>query len=145
MSDEMNNELLENLRSQSGIGFGGGVGIEYVDITPDKVVVTVEVGPHLHQPHGIVHGGVYCAIAEQVASVAGAVWLGGEGRVVGVNNSTDFLRAVTEGTLTATGTPIHRGRSQQLWRVEITDDSGRLAAVGQVRLANLQAPAAGEG
>ncbi|MBB1010426.1 PaaI family thioesterase, partial [Dietzia sp. SLG510A3-3B2-2] len=66
------------------------------------------------------------------------VWLGGEGKVVGVNNSTDFLRAVTEGTLTATGTPVHRGRSQQLWRVEIEDDRGRTAAVGQVRLANLQ-------
>jgi len=43
-----------------------------------------------------------------------------------------------EGTLAATGTPVHRGRSQQLWRVEIEDDRGRTAAVGQVRLANLQ-------
>lgn len=145
MSDETIRELRDVLRSGSGSGFGGGIGIEYVDVTPDRVVVTVEVGPHLHQPHGIVHGGVYCAIAEQVASAAGAVWLGGEGRVVGVNNSTDFLRAVTGGTLTATGTPVHRGRSQQLWRVEITDDSGRLAAVGQVRLANLHPPAAREG
>ncbi len=142
MSDETSNAFLEVLRSGSGSGFGGGIGIEYVDISPDRAVVTVEVGPHLHQPHGIVHGGVYCAIAEQVASAAGAVWLGGEGRVVGVNNSTDFLRAVTEGTLTATGTPVHRGRTQQLWRVEITDDSGRMVAVGQVRLANLHPPAA---
>nr|WP_264887716.1 PaaI family thioesterase [Dietzia sp. NCCP-2495] len=126
------------VRDNSGVGFGGGVGMEYTEVGPDKVVVTVEVGPHLHQPYGIVHGGVYCAIAEEVASIAGAVWLGGESKVVGVNNSTDFLRAVTEGTLTATGTPVHRGRSQQLWRVEIADDQGRLAAVGQVRLANLQ-------
>lgn len=129
MSDGSVNELLELVRSQSGVGFGGGIGIEYVEITPDKVVVSIEVGPHLHQPYGIVHGGVYCAIAEQVASIAGAVWLGGEGKVVGVNNNTDFLRAVTKGTLTATGTPVHRGRSQQLWRVEITDDEGRTAAV----------------
>lgn len=142
MSDDSVNDLLELVRSQSGQGFGGGIGIEYVDITPDKVVASVEIGPHLHQPYGIVHGGVYCAIAEQVASVAGAVWLGGEGKVVGVNNNTDFLRAVTEGTLTATGTPVHRGRSQQLWRVEITDDTGRTAAVGQVRLANLEPPVA---
>ena len=145
MSDATTDELLERLRETSGIGFGGLVGIEYVEITPDRVVATVEVGPHLHQPHGIVHGGVHCAIVEQVASVAGAVWLGGQGRVVGVNNSTDFLRAVTEGTLTATGVPVHRGRSQQLWRIEIADESGRLAAVGQVRLANLEAPAPREG
>ncbi len=135
---ESNTELIKNIRETQGLGFGGGIGLEYGEVGPDKVVATVVVGPHLHQPYGIVHGGVYCAVAEQVASVAGAVWLGGEGKVVGVNNSTDFLRAVTEGTLTAVGTPVHRGRSQQLWRVEITDDSGRLVAVGQVRLANLQ-------
>ena len=131
-------DFIQMVRDNSGVGFGGGVGMEYTEVGPDKVVVTVEVGPHLHQPYGIVHGGVYCAIAEEVASIAGAVWLGGESKVVGVNNSTDFLRAVTEGTLTATGTPVHRGRSQQLWRVEIADDQGRLAAVGQVRLANLR-------
>ena len=138
MSDAVENEFIQLIRGRSGTGFGGGIGIDYREITPDRVVVSVDVASHLHQPYGIVHGGVYCAIAEEVASVAGAVWLGGEGKVVGVNNSTDFLRAVTEGTLTATGTPVHRGRSQQLWRVEITDDEGRLAAVGQVRLANLQ-------
>ena len=138
MSDAVENEFIQLIRGRSGTGFGGGIGIDYREITPDRVVVSVDIAPHLHQPYGIVHGGVYCAIAEEVASVAGAVWLGGEGKVVGVNNSTDFLRAVTEGTLTATGTPVHRGRSQQLWRVEITDDEGRLDAVGQVRLANLQ-------
>ncbi|MCZ4541027.1 PaaI family thioesterase [Dietzia maris] len=138
MSEAARSEFINMIRSHSGTGFGGGIGMEYTEVTPDKVVVTVTVGPHLHQPYGIVHGGVYCAIAEEVASIAGAVWLGGEGKVVGVNNSTDFLRAVTEGTLTATGTPVHRGRSQQLWRVEIEDDRGRTAAVGQVRLANLQ-------
>lgn len=138
MSDTARREFIDMIRAHSGAGFGGGIGMEYTQVTPDKVVVAVTVGPHLHQPYGIVHGGVYCAIAEEVASVAGAVWLGGEGKVVGVNNSTDFLRAVTEGTLTATGTPVHRGRSQQLWRVEIEDDQGRTAAVGQVRLANLQ-------
>lgn len=138
MSDATSSDFIQMVRGQSGEGFGGGIGMEYVEITPDRVVITVEIGPHLHQPYGIVHGGVYCAIAEEVASIAGAVWLGGEGKVVGVNNSTDFLRAVTEGTLTATGTPVHRGRSQQLWRVEIAGDDGRMAAVGQVRLANLQ-------
>jgi uncharacterized protein (TIGR00369 family) len=138
MSEAARSEFIDMIRSHSGTGFGGGIGMEYTEVTPDKVVVTVTVGPHLHQPYGIVHGGVYCAIAEEVASIAGAVWLGGEGKLVGVNNSTDFLRAVTEGTLTATGTPVHRGRSQQLWRVEIEDDRGRTAAVGQVRLANLQ-------
>lgn len=58
--------------------------------------------------------------------------------MVGVNNNTDFFRAVAEGTLTSTATPLHRGRSQQLWLVEtVIDADGRLASRGQVRLQNL--------
>ena len=69
-----------------------------------------------------------------------ATWLrarGDGGNVVGVSNHTDFLRAVRDGTVDVRGTPIHRGRSQQLWLAEITDDQGRLVARGQVRLQNL--------
>ena len=66
------------------------------------------------------------------------LWLADDGRVVGVNNNTDFYRGVTEGRLTSTARPIHRGRSQQVWAVETTDAEGRLVARGQVRLQNLR-------
>ncbi len=59
------------------------------------------------------------------------------GKVVGVNNSTDFYRAVREGDLTSTALPVHRGRSQQVWVVETLDAEGRMVARGQVRLQNL--------
>ncbi|HEY0357807.1 MAG TPA: PaaI family thioesterase, partial [Mycobacteriales bacterium] len=91
----------------------------------------------LHQPYGIVHGGVYCSVVETAASVGGALWLGERGQVVGVSNQTDFLRAVRDGELTATATPVHRGRLQQLWTVEITDEQDRLVSRGQVRLQNI--------
>jgi uncharacterized protein (TIGR00369 family) len=65
------------------------------------------------------------------------VWLGEKGKVVGVNNNTDFFRAVAEGELASTATPLHRGRSQQLWVVETRDAEDRLVARGQVRLQNL--------
>src|SRR4051794_19035021 len=64
-----------------------------VEASGDKVVVTCPVRPHLHQPYGILHGGVYCSIVETAASVAGAMWLGDEGYVVGVVNTTNFIRA----------------------------------------------------
>ncbi len=63
---------------------------------------------------------------------------GNQGKVVGVANQTDFLRSVRVGELLAEALPIHRGRSQQLWAVEIMDGDGRLAARGQVRLQNLR-------
>ena len=87
---------------------------------------------------------MYCSIVESVASVSAGVWLestGGGRNVVGVNNNTDFLRAITAGVVTAVSTPIHRGRRQQLWMVEIAGADGRLVARGQVRLQNLPADA----
>jgi 1,4-dihydroxy-2-naphthoyl-CoA hydrolase len=113
------------------------LGFEFTELSGDRVVVTWKLVPGHHQPSGIVHGGVYCAVVESAASLGAAQWLGDRGTVVGVANQTDFLRAVSQGRLTAIATPLHRGRSQQLWLVEITDEQQRLVARGQVRLQNL--------
>ncbi|MFC0033871.1 PaaI family thioesterase [Micromonospora chaiyaphumensis] len=120
-------------------GFVALLGLKLDEVSGDRVVIRWQVRPELQQPYGIQHGGVYCSVVETAASIGGALWLGDKGKVVGVANQTDFLRAVRDGELTAVGTPIHRGRSQQLWLVEITDDSDRLVARGQVRLQNLTA------
>jgi 1,4-dihydroxy-2-naphthoyl-CoA hydrolase len=111
--------------------------VELTSFTDDELVVTWTVGPESHQPFGILHGGVHCMVIEGLCSMAAQRWLGGEGQVVGVNNNTDFYRAVTAGRLTSTTRPLHRGRSQQVWVVETTDEDGRLVARGQVRLQNL--------
>jgi uncharacterized protein (TIGR00369 family) len=100
------------------------------------------VGPQHLQPYGIVHGGVYCSVVEASASIGAALWYGERGQVVGAANNTNFLRAVREGRLVATATPVHRGRSQQLWQVEVLDDADRLVARGEVRLQNLATTAA---
>lgn len=118
-------------------GFAELLGLELVDTSAEGVILRWKVRPELLQPWGILHGGVHCSVVETAASIAGALWFGERGQVVGVANSTDFLRPVREGVLTARATPIHRGRSQQLWLVEITDESERLVARGQVRLANI--------
>jgi uncharacterized protein (TIGR00369 family) len=121
----------------SGGRFGDLVGMRMVAATADRAVLEWDVTDDLHQPYGILHGGVYCTAVETAASWAAALWHGERGRVVGVSNTTDFLRAVSAGRLTATATPVHRGRSQQLWQVDVTDSSSRLVARGQVRLQNL--------
>jgi uncharacterized protein (TIGR00369 family) len=118
-------------------GFIRLLGIEFAEIGADRVVATWTARPELHQPHGIVHGGVHCGVHETLASVGAAAWMGERGKVVGVNNNTDFYRAVREGTLTCTATPLHRGRSQQVWLVETLTEDGKVAARGQVRLQNL--------
>lgn len=116
-------------------GFDSVIGLTWDDVTPDGVVASFEVTPQLQQPYGILHGGVLCSVVESVGSVSGAAWYGGP--VVGTSNHTNFLRATREGRLTARSTPIHRGKTQQLWDIDITDEQGRLVAKGQLRLANL--------
>lgn len=115
-------------------------GIAITFASPDECVGELEIGSRHHQPYGVVHGGVYCTIAETVASTGAAIWAmtNGMAGAVGVTNKTDFLRPTTEGTLIARATPIHRGRSQQLWQVEIArEEDGKLAAHSQVRLHNV--------
>jgi 1,4-dihydroxy-2-naphthoyl-CoA hydrolase len=124
--------------------FDKELGLEFTEISPDRTRAQLDVAPKLLQPMGIVHGGVYCAMIESLASVAAYTWMaakGGDGSVVGVNNNTDFLRAIGSGMIYGTAIPIHRGRRQQLWQVTIVDPDDRLVARGQVRLQNLEAEA----
>jgi 1,4-dihydroxy-2-naphthoyl-CoA hydrolase len=118
------------------------LGLRLDEVTPDRVVISWTITPEQHQPFGLLHGGVHCVVVETVASVGGHAWYTGRspgGQVVGVSNQTDFFRAVSAGDLVAVGTPLHRGRLQQLWQAEIRDDQQRLVARGQVRLQNLEA------
>ncbi len=126
---------------QAGVGaFVEHLGLTMVEASADRVVATWTIGPHLLQPYGIVHGGVHCSVVETLASLGAGIWFGDRGTVVGASNQTDFYRAVTQGDVSSTATPIHRGRSQQVWLVENRDDQGRLLARGQVRLQNLASP-----
>ncbi|MBB3604030.1 uncharacterized protein (TIGR00369 family) [Mycolicibacterium sp. BK556] len=120
--------------------FDNELGLVFTELTPEGAKAQLEVQPKLLQPMGIVHGGVYCSMIESMASTSAFVWLAanGGGNVVGVNNNTDFLRAIGEGTVYGVTEPVHRGRRQQLWLVTIRDDKDRLLARGQVRLQNLE-------
>ena len=131
--------MTTDLPAGLGDGFDAELGLTYLEMTPDGGRARLEITDKLLQPWGIAHGGVHCSVIESLASVSAHVWLteNGGGTVVGVNNNTDFLRAIKSGTVTATSTPIHRGRRQQLWLITITDADDRVVARGQVRLQNI--------
>jgi 1,4-dihydroxy-2-naphthoyl-CoA hydrolase len=129
----------EDLKLVEGLSaFMRATGLHFEEVTDEKVTAWIDIGPEHHQPNGIVHGGVYTSAIEQAASF-GASFAAPEGyNVVGVHNSTNFIRAISEGRVRISGSPIQRGRSQQLWEVRVTSDQdGSLIAIGQVRLANL--------
>ena len=115
------------------------LGITVESASADEVTISMEIGPDHLQAAGILHGGVHCTLVETAASIGGYLWWSaqpGGGNVAGVNNNTDFLRSISAGRITATATPIHRGRTGQLWLVVITDEAGKAIGRGQVRLHN---------
>jgi uncharacterized protein (TIGR00369 family) len=116
-------------------GLDNTLGVRIVSASVTEVVAELEVTPSHHQPMGIVHGGLYCTLAETVCSIGASLAAMAYGRViVGVDNHTSFLKAVRSGTLRATARPLATGRSTQLWEASITDAAGTLVATGRVRL-----------
>jgi len=116
-------------------------GLELTDASVDHCEGRIEINENHHQPYGVVHGGVYCMMIETLASTGAALWAmdRGMGGAVGLSNKTDFIRATKDGVLLGRATPIHRGRTQQLWQVDVTRESdGKLVAQGQVRLQNVK-------
>ena len=116
-------------------GWTREMGIVILTATPDEVTCAFEVGQKHHQGFGIVHGGVHAGVVETLASIGAALVAKPRGqRVVGVENSTSFIRAVRSGRLHANARPVTRGRMSQLWEVWIRDEKEQLVAQGRVRL-----------
>ena len=117
-------------------GFERLYGLELLDYSDTAVRARVTVGEQLKQGAGLVHGGVYAAMAESMASLATAVAVVPEGNIaMGQSNSTSFLRPIIEGVVHARATRLHRGRSTWVWDVSFSDDAGRTCAVTRMTIA----------
>jgi len=120
-------------------GFEVSIGLTFTRASADEVACEVPVGPQLLQPYGLVHGGVYASIIETLASVGAALYaMPRQQTAVGLENTTSFLRAVRSGTLIGVSRPLQRGRTTQVWEVEVRGDDGQLAATGRVRMLCLE-------
>ena len=115
-------------------GLAERLGIEWLEISGERVVARMPVEGNV-QPYGILHGGATAALCETVASVGTAVRVGAEKRVTGVELNINHLRAVTDGNVTATGVPLHVGRTTAVWDMRVHDDDDRLIAVSRLTLA----------
>ncbi len=122
--------------SQAIAGFDRLYGLELLSVSDTEVRGQVPVRPEVKQPAGLVHGGVYASIAESLASMATHVAVAGQGEMaMGLSNSTSFLRPVTEGTVHAVATRLHRGRTTWVWDVRFSDDNDRTCAMTRMTIA----------
>jgi len=112
------------------------LGVRAVELDPDRVVFELDVTPRVHQPFGLLHGGASAVIAESAASMG--AWLNCDQQneyTVGVDLNITHLRARSEGTVRATATPIRKGKTVQVWAIDIDDQDGERVAVARCTLA----------
>jgi 1,4-dihydroxy-2-naphthoyl-CoA hydrolase len=112
------------------------LGIEIVEASKERVVARMPVGPKVHQPFGLLHGGASVALAETAASTAGWMHVDREKEtVVGLEINANHLRGKRDGVLTAIATPLHVGRKTHVFDVRITDEQGKLVCISRCTLA----------
>ena len=110
--------------------------IEIVEMTKQRVVARMPVGPKVHQPFGLLHGGASVALAETVAALAGSLNVDPtKENVVGLEINANHLRGKRDGVVTAIATPVHVGRRTQVWEVRITDEQDKPVCVSRCTLA----------
>lgn len=122
-------------------GWLKAMGVTITLATKDEVRARLTIGEQHLQAYGIVHGGVHCGLVESMASIGAALYALPMGKhIVGLENTTSFIRAVRAGAkLHAVSVPVTRGRRTQVWEARVLDEQERLVATGRVRLLCLEA------
>ncbi len=111
------------------------LGIVFSEIGPDFLRGTMPVDGRTRQPYGLLHGGASVALAETLGSTAGAMCVGADQGVVGIEINANHLKGVREGLVTGTARALHLGRSTQVWEIRIEDESGQLVCISRLTLA----------
>jgi 1,4-dihydroxy-2-naphthoyl-CoA hydrolase len=115
------------------------LGIQFTEIGDDYLVATMPVDHRTHQPMGLLHGGASVALAETMGSVG--AFLSVDTRrfsIVGLEINANHIRSVKSGHVIGRATPLHMGRSTQLWDIRISDTDGKLVCVSKITIAVLE-------
>ncbi|MBL8386264.1 MAG: hotdog fold thioesterase [Burkholderiales bacterium] len=111
------------------------LGIEFTEVGEDHLVATMPVDARTRQPAGLLHGGATLLLAETLASCAAWQTIDrATTDAVGLEINANHLRAVREGRVTGRVTPVHTGRSTQIWQVEVRDAQDRLVCVSRATI-----------
>ena len=117
-------------------GFDQLYGLELIEVGEELARGRVAIRDELKQASGDVHGGVYVAIAQSLASIATAEAFASDRKLSALlSNQTSFLRPISEGAIHAAAVMKHRGRTTWVWEVELTDDQGMLCALTRITIA----------
>lgn len=116
------------------------LGIEFISIGDDYIEATMPVDERTKQPMGLLHGGASVALAETLGSIAATLTLDMTKQyAVGLEINTNHLRAMRSGTVTGKATPVHIGRTTQVWSIEIRNEESKKVAISRITMAILDA------
>jgi uncharacterized protein (TIGR00369 family) len=112
------------------------LGIEVVEASKERVVAHMPVGPKVHQPFGLLHGGASVVLAETVATTGAMMNIDtAKQHMVGIEINANHVRGKRDGIVTATATPVHVGRSTQVWSIVVADEEGKTVCISRCTLA----------
>jgi uncharacterized protein (TIGR00369 family) len=115
------------------------LGIEFFEIGDNYLKARMPVDHRTHQPNGLLHGGASVVLAESIASAGCHFTLDtSKYNCVGLEINANHIRSVKDGWVTGMSTPIHRGKSTQIWSTEIRDEADRLVCVSRMTVAILK-------
>jgi 1,4-dihydroxy-2-naphthoyl-CoA hydrolase len=133
------NITLDILNESSKNSMVEHLGIIYTDIGEDSITAKMPVDHRTHQPLGLLHGGASVALAETLGSVAATFSVDPEKyNCVGIEINANHVRSVTEGWVTGTATPLHLGKSTQIWQITINNELGDLVCISRLTLAVIE-------
>jgi 1,4-dihydroxy-2-naphthoyl-CoA hydrolase len=121
---------LEKVKSMK-LPFAELKGVTFTEAEQDRVVARMLVRPDLCTLNHTIHGGAIMAFADSVGAAATVINLpeDAEGTTT-LESKTNFIGGAKEGTtITATATPIHRGRRTQVWQTRVESEEGKLVAL----------------
>lgn len=116
-------------------GLMAHLGIEIVEANAEQVILKMPITSALHQPYGYLHGGASVVLAESVASIGGSLRAGKGNACFGMEINANHLRPKRDGVLTAIGTPVHVGKTSQVWEIKISDEQEKLVCISRCTLA----------
>jgi uncharacterized protein (TIGR00369 family) len=121
---------LEKIQSMK-LPFAELKGVSFVEAEKDRVVAKMLVRPDLCTLHHTIHGGAIMAFADSVGAAATVINLPEDAKgTTTLESKTNFIGGAREGTtVTATATPVHRGRRTQVWQTRIETEEGKLVGV----------------
>jgi uncharacterized protein (TIGR00369 family) len=105
------------------------LGIEFVELAPERVLATLAIRDDLRTVGGALHGGTLMAFADTVGAVATVLNLPAGAGTTTLESKTNFFAAGRSGTVRAETTPLHRGKRTMVWQTRVTDESGRLLSM----------------